>query len=165
MWRTVANRRARRAPPDPDPDPTAPRCAREAGQPRLVQAPVDDVEQRPDRALGQPRVRLGLDAGGGGHGVRDEPPRRREADVRAHPVGAAGARAEASCHPLRQPPLHPARRDGDDLGRERVGQRLGQQVAERLDQAVGPFCSMDVKHVMDLAAVPSRYGSPRSARV
>ena len=73
-------------------------------------------------------------------------PRRREVHVRAHAVGAPAARAQPVRHALRQPPLHPARRHGDQLGRERVGQRFGEQRAQRLDEAVRPFRPMDVQH-------------------
>ena len=118
---------------------------REAAQPRLVQALADDVEQWPDGALRLPRVRFGIDARRGRDGVAGEPARERELDVRADAVEAAGRRAEARRHPLRQPALHPAGGDGDDVGRERVGQRVGQEAAERLDQGVGAFSSVDVK--------------------
>ncbi len=83
----------------------------------------------------RPRVRVGVDARRGRDGVADEPARERELDVRAHAVGAAGRRAEAGRQALGEPALHPARRDGDDLGRERVGQRIGQEPAEGLDQS------------------------------
>ena len=60
MWRTVLNRRARR-------DGVAVGIRRaevggEARQPRLAEALVDDVEQRPHRPLGQPRVGVRVDA-------------------------------------------------------------------------------------------------------
>ena len=119
--------------------------AGEAAQPRLLQALADDLEQRPHGPLRQPRVLLGVDPRRGRDGVAGEPARERELDVRADAVGAAGRRAEARRHPLRQPALHPAGRDGDDVGRERIGQRLGQQAAERLDQRVGAFSSVDVQ--------------------
>ena len=47
---------------------------------------------------------------------------------------------------LRQPALHPARGDGDDLGRERVRRRVGEQLAQGGDQAVGAVGSVDVEH-------------------
>ena len=78
--------------------------------------------------------------------VADQPRGNGNVDVRADPVGAPGARAEPRRQPLGQPALHPARRHGDDLGRERVGQRVGEQRAQRLDEAVGPFGSVDVEH-------------------
>ena len=102
-----------------------------------------------------------VDAGRGRHRVADQPPRRREVDVRAHAVAAAGRGAEAGRHPLRQPALHPARGDGDDLARERVGQRIGQQRAQRLDQAVGAFGSVDVQ--ISRRNDPSRWRTPRPA--
>ena len=132
------------------PRPTPPRCAarlRSHGSPSAL---VDDLEQRPHRPLRQPRVRVRVDPGGRRDRVADEPARRRELDVGAHAVAAPGRRAEARRQPLRQPALHPARRHGDDLGRERVGERVGQQRAERLDEAVGPFGSVDVEHAAQL---------------
>ena len=117
-------------------------------EPRLVQAAIDDLEQRPHGALGQPGVGVGVDPRGRRDRIADQPPRRREADVRAHPVGPPGRRTEPVGHPLREPALHPARGNGDDLGRERVGGRLGQQRAERLDEPVGAFSSVDVEHVV-----------------
>ena len=118
----------------------------QAAQPRLVEALADDLEQRPDGACRRPRVGVGVDPGRGRDGVADEPVREGELDVRAHAVGAAGRRAEAGGEALREPALHPSRRDGDDVGREGVGQRIGQEAAECLDQSVGAFSSVDVKH-------------------
>ena len=51
----MLNRRARFAGSASSPVP--PRCAASVAQPRLAEALVDDLEQRPHRALGQPRVR------------------------------------------------------------------------------------------------------------
>ena len=48
--------------------------------------------------------------------------------------------------PLRQPALHPARRHGDDLGRERVGRRVGQQGGDAVDEAVRAVGSVEVQH-------------------
>jgi hypothetical protein len=72
--------------------------------------------------------------------------RERELDVRAHAVGAAGRGAEARRQPLREPALHAAGGHGDDVRRERVRQRVGEEPAERLDQAVRALSSVDVKH-------------------
>jgi hypothetical protein len=47
---------------------------------------------------------------------------------------------------LRDPPLDATGRDGDDLGGEGVGRRLGEQLAEGLDEAVGTVGAMDVQH-------------------
>ena len=47
---------------------------------------------------------------------------------------------------LREPALHPARRHGDDLGRERVVERRREQLAERVDEPVCAFGSVDVEH-------------------
>ena len=95
-------------------------------QPRLVQRRVDDLQQRPDRALGPPRVRFGVDPRGGGDRVGDQPSRWREVDVRAHAVRPPGRDPERRGHPLGEPALHPARGHGDDLARERIRERIGE---------------------------------------
>ena len=118
----------------------------EAAQPRLVERFADDLEQGPDGALRRPGVEVGLDPGGGRDGVADEPVREREVDVRAHAVGAAGGGAEAGGHPLGQPALHAPRGHGDDVRRERVGQGVGEEPAERVDQRVRALSSVDVEH-------------------
>ena len=127
----------------------------EQRQPRLAEAAVDDLQQRPDRPLGQPRVGLRVDARGRGDRGLREPPRRREVDVRADAVRAPGRSAQARRQALRQPPLHPARGDGDDLGRERVGRRHGEQLAERGDQPVGPLGAVDVERQPSRLAIAS----------
>jgi hypothetical protein len=58
------------------------------------------LEQRPYRALREPRVGVGIDARRGRDRVPASRARRGELDVRADAVGAAGARAEARGHPL-----------------------------------------------------------------
>ncbi len=121
--------------------------ALQRGQPWLLQARVDHLEQGPDRALGQPRIVVRLDAGRRGHRAEDEPARERELDVGAHAVVALRARRpEPRREPLGQPSLDPARRHRDDLGRERVRERLEQRVREPVRQAVGAFGSVDVEH-------------------
>ena len=129
--RTVLNRRARRAGSAASPPP--PRCAARLVEPRLPQTPINNLEQSPNRPLRQPRIRISLDPRRRRNRVPDEPPRRRELDVRAHPIAPPVPRPEPIRHPLRQPPLHAARRHGDDLRRERIGQRIGQQRTKRLD--------------------------------
>ena len=129
----------------------SPEMRGQARQPRLPQTPIHHLEQSPNRPLRQPRIRIRLDPRRRRHRIPDEPPRRREVHVRAHPIAPPIPRPEPIRHPLREPPLHAARRHGDDLRRERIGQRVGQQRAKRLDQAVGPLSSMDVKHVGESA--------------
>ena len=116
------------------------------GQPRLPESGIDDVEQRPDHALGPPRVGLRVDPRRGRHRVGDEAVREREVDVRADAVAARGRRAEAGRQALRDPALDAARGHGDDFGCERVAGRPGEQVAQRLDEAVGAVGAMDVEH-------------------
>jgi hypothetical protein len=120
----------------------------QATQPRLGEALVHDLEQWPDGPLRQPGIRIRVDAGGRSHRVADEPARCGEVDVRAHAVAPTRRRAERGRQLLRQPPLDPARGHGEHLARERVAERLRQQRAERVDQAVGPFGSMDMEHVL-----------------
>ena len=62
------------------------------------------------------------------------------------PSRAPGRCAEPRGQPLRQPALDPARGHGDDLARERVVGRRGEQRAERVDERVRAFGSMDVQH-------------------
>ena len=118
----------------------------EGVQPGLVQAGVDDLEQRPDRRLGQPRVGIGLDARRGRDRIADEPARRGERHVGAHPVAPAGRRAEPVGHPLGQPAHHPPRGHAHDVGREGIRPAAGPAAAQRLDQPVGAFGSVDVQH-------------------
>ncbi len=48
--------------------------------------------------------------------------------------------------PLGHPPLDASGRYGDDLYRERVAQRLPQQIGEPANQAVGALGTVDVQH-------------------
>ena len=72
----------------------------ERREPRRGERLLDDLQQRPHRALGQPGVRVGLDPRRDGHRVADEPARRGERDVRAHPIRPPRRRAEPVGHPL-----------------------------------------------------------------
>jgi hypothetical protein len=85
-----------------------------------------------------------LDTGSGCYRVAHQPAREREVDVRAHAVGKSGGRPQARRHALRQPPFHPSCWNSDDLRREWIGQGVDEQRAERLDQAVGSFSSVEV---------------------
>jgi len=122
---------------------------RQTREPRLVKTSVDRLQQGPHRSLRWPRIRIGVDARRCGDRVADEPSRRREFDVGAHPIATPGAPAEAIRYPLRKPALHPARWHRDELDRERVGQWIQQKRTKRLDEGVGPFCSMDAEHVAE----------------
>jgi hypothetical protein len=112
-------------------------------QPRLVHAGVDQVEQRPHRPLGQPRVCLPVDAGGGGDGTADQPSREREVDVGAHAVGPPRRHAEPGGEPLCQPPLDAPGRDRDHFCLERVGEAGAEHVPQVGDQRVGAFGAVD----------------------
>jgi hypothetical protein len=125
----------------------SPQMSGQARQPRLPETPVHRLEQSPNRPLRQPRVAVGLDPRRRSHRIPKEPPRRREVDVRAHPVAPPIPRPKPVRHPLREPSLHPARRHSDDLGREGIVRGIGQERAKRLDEAVGPLSSVVVEHV------------------
>ena len=88
----------------------------------------------------------GIESRGGGDRVAGEAAGKWEVDVRADPVPPARAGTERDGEALAQPTLHSARRDGDDLGGERVVQGIAEQRAERVDETVGPLGSVDVEH-------------------
>ena len=76
----------------------------------------------------------------------DQRPGKGKATLAQTPSRSIGAGAEAMGKPLGQPAFHASGRDGDDLGRHRVRQRLGQHVAEDLDQQVRSLRAMHVQH-------------------
>jgi hypothetical protein len=114
--------------------------------PRFPAAGVDHLQQRPHRPFRPPGVVGRIHTGGRGDGLGDHGGRGGEGHARAHPVGPTARRAEPVGQALRQPPLHAPRGHRDDLGRERVGGRLGQQLAEGVGQRVGPFGPVQVPH-------------------
>ncbi len=125
--------------------------------PVLAEAGVDGGEQRPDQALGIPRVVL-LPA----EEQRDQGPRLEEAHPRAHPV-AAGPDPEPVGEPLGQPPLHAAGGDDDDLLGQRVVERARQQVPQRLRQQVGARGPVQVeRHAATLCGGADTTGPARS---
>ena len=87
----------------------------QGGRPRLVEAGVDHVEQRPGQGVGGPRVVVA-----GTRDLGDQRAGRPERDGRAHAV-AVGTRAEHVGEPLREPPLHPPSGYDDQLAREGIG--------------------------------------------
>jgi hypothetical protein len=58
----------------------------QALEPRLIQTPINNLEQSPNRPFRQPRIRISLDPGRRRNRIPDQPPRRREIDVCTHPV-------------------------------------------------------------------------------
>ena len=93
----------------------APEVRGQARHPRLLQTPVNNIEQSPNCPLGKPRIRVSIDPGRRSDRVTDEPPRRRKLDVRArhrlarpppraNPTSAARATAPSRGWALRQPP-------------------------------------------------------------
>ena len=138
--------RERIAAPVPGGGPTAAQVIGQRCQPGLAERLVDDLQQRPDRTLRQPRVGLGIDPGGDGDGVGEQPVRGGELDVGTDAVAAAGRGAEHARHPLGQPPLHPARRHGDEIGSERVLGRVREQLGEGIGEHIGTRGTVDVQH-------------------
>jgi hypothetical protein len=121
------------------------------GAPLLVgRAGVEDVEQRPDHAVGLP----GLDGrhvlrAGGDHCGAEQVVGRRERDPRADAVPAPPG-PEPVRQALGQPPLDAAGGHGDDVDGERVGERPREQVAERVDQRSAADGVVDVEHARDV---------------
>jgi len=128
--------------PDRGEPPRPPRLAAQVRRERLhrqlIQARLHDLQQRPDRPLGKPGIGPRIDSGRRGDRIADEPPRARELDVCAD--------AEDVREALRQPPLHAAGGDRNDVQRERVPGCATEQAGMRLDEAVGSFCAMDLEH-------------------
>ena len=127
-----------------------PEVHRQVLQPRLVQRPVDDFQQRPHEPLRPPCIGVRLDSRRGRDRVFDQAPRGWEVHVRAYPVLPPGRRPRGGGEPLREPPLHAARGHRDDLG--------GEGIPERLDEAVGALGSMDMQH--GSATIGSRPDDP-----
>ena len=120
----------------------------EQREPRFAEVVVDDLEQRPDEALGTPRVLVAIDAGGFGQHVADQPAGKRELDVRADPVGRVRRRSEPGAEAVGEPAFDAAGRHRHHLGRERVAQRIGEEIAERADERIGSFAAVDAEHVL-----------------
>ncbi len=108
--------------------------------PRLVEAGVDHLEQRPHQPVGVPRV-VALAA----EQHRHQRPRAEEPHPRADTVATPGARAEPVGQPLGQPALHTLGRHHHDLLRERVVERGRQQLAEGIGELVGARSAVDLE--------------------
>ena len=108
---------------------------------------LDHLEQRPHRALGQPRVRVGLGAGRHAPGRRRPASRgtgsrcwrRRRRAARASRRGAPTAAASASARCRGSAPRRP---------RAPWGRRAARppDLGQHRDQRVGPLGSVDVQH-------------------
>ena len=123
-----------------------PEMSSKRGKPRLIEAAINNLNQRPNSPLRKPRIPLRIDPRSSRNSVADQPPRRRKLNVGANTVGPTITGAKSNGHPLGKPPLHTARRHRNDISGERIGKRIGEQGAKRPDQAVGPFSSVNVKH-------------------
>jgi hypothetical protein len=112
---------------------------REGAAPRLIEAAVDHLEQRPHHGVRRPRVLIG-----GAGDLGDERVRIAERDARADAV-AAGAAAEDMAEPLTEPALDTLRGDDDQFVGERVGQRLGQEGSETVGEEIGALSAVQVQ--------------------
>ena len=108
-------------------------------QPGLVEVHLDDFEQGPDRALGQPGVRVGISARRQGEGAVDHRARKREVDVGAHAVVPSGCGAQVRREALRQPALDAAGGHRDHLGRHGIAEGLGDEISQHSHERVGPL--------------------------
>ncbi len=115
-------------------------------QPGLVEVRLDDLEQGPDRPLGQPGVRIRVSPRRQGQGAVHHRPREREVDVGAHTVLPPRRRAEVSRKALRQPALDTPGGHRDNLRCDGIVQWLSHQISQHPHQRVGPLGSMDVQH-------------------
>jgi len=70
---------------------------------------------------------------------------RHEVDPGADAVTTAGPGAEPVREPLGEPALDAARRNDDDLTRERVGQWRDQQGREAVGECIGALGGMQVQ--------------------
>jgi hypothetical protein len=112
-------------------------------QPRLCKVLVDGLQQRPDEALGQPRVAVGVEARRGRDDLVDQPPWLRKDDVGAHAVGTR-ADAQRARQLLGHPAFNTARGHGHYLGGKWVARRLDEDARERADETVRAIGAMDV---------------------
>ena len=98
------------------------------------------MEQRPGQRVGRP----GIVVGPARHD-REQRARAAEVDTGAHTVAAPRRGAEPVREPLGQPALDALRRHHDHLGRERIGQRRRQQLAELVGELVGARGAVEVE--------------------
>ncbi len=126
--------------------PGATEVGGERDQPWLVDALLDHLEQRPDRALGQPRIELGVDSRGDRDRFGDQRVGGGEGDAGADPVGASARGPEHERQPLGQPALHPAGRHGDQFLSERIRERARAERGQSIGEPVGAFGAVKVKH-------------------
>ena len=125
--------------------------------PRLVEALVDHLEQRPGERVGRPRVVV--DRAGE---LGDERTRRAEVHPGADAVERV-APAEPVREPLAEPPLDAAGRHQHQLRRERVLQRARQQVTELVGEQVGARGAVEVeRHGGTLDRVADNVGGQAS---
>ena len=119
----------------------------ERAQPRLVRGDASTTSSSGHTARsGSHGSSSGVDAGRRRDRVADQPARRRELDVRADAVGPPGdAPRRADIRWVSQRSM-PRVGTATTSGANGSAQRVGEQRAERLDQPVGPFGSVDVQH-------------------
>ena len=118
----------------------------ERREPRLAEALLDDLEQRPDGSLGRPGVGAGIETAPERQGGADHRAGEREVDVGAHAVSPPRARPEVLGELLGQPPLDATGRDRHHLGGQGVLERLGDELGQHRHEPVGPFGAVEVEH-------------------
>ena len=74
---------------------------------------------------------------------------KREQNVGADAVEAPGRAAEHHRGALREPALHPACRNRDNLGREGIAERIGEQSGEGVGKVIGPLSAVNLQHAAD----------------
>jgi hypothetical protein len=99
--------------------------------PRFVEARVDRRQQRPGQGVRRPRVVVAR-----ARDLGEQRVRRAQVDAGAHAVVPTASSAEVMAEPLREPAFDTAGGHHDDLGRERVLQRRGEQVPQRSREQV-----------------------------
>ena len=109
-------------------------------QPGLVEVRLDDFEQRPDRPLRQPGVRIRLNARRQRQGAVHHRAGKREVDVGAHTVVPSWRGTQVRRQALRQPALDAAGGHRDHLGHHGI---VGG--ARQRDLAASPRASRPVR--------------------
>ena len=124
-----------------------PEMSSKSREPRLTQAPINNLKKRPNSPLRKPRIPIRLDPRSSSNSIPNKPTRRRKLNVGANTIGPLIASTKSRRHPLSKPPLHPPSRNSNNLPSKRIRKQISEKRPKRLDQALGPFCSMHVKHM------------------
>ena len=114
-------------------------------EPVVLDVLVDHFKHRPDEALAEPGVFLGIDAAGSGDGIAGQSGRRWEGDVGADPIRSAGVGTKMAGQPLGEPALHATGVDRDHLGGKWIGQRVAEEVTKTCNQTICALGSVYVQ--------------------